>query len=130
MSAWLTEAWAKEVSACAAQRPAAPGAEGIVEVAVSGGPEGEVRYHWTYAGGVPVAGQAGRAPAPDLAFSVTAADARALLRGEVEPSVAFMRGRLKATGDGGLLLAVLGSTTTGGFEVWRQRCAALGEPGD
>jgi hypothetical protein len=38
-----------------------------------------------------------------------------------------MRGRLKAAGDGGLLLGFLQSSTTSRFQVWRQGVAALAE---
>jgi hypothetical protein len=36
-----------------------------------------------------------------------------------------MRGRLKASGDGGLLLGFLRSTTDSKFVAWREKVAAL-----
>jgi hypothetical protein len=43
----------------------------------------------------------------------------------VEPSVAYMRGRLKAAGDGALLLAFLESTAGDGREAWLERLRSL-----
>ena len=72
-----------------------------------------------------VAGGAGAADGAELALTAAAADAADVLAGRVEPSVAFMRGRLKASGEGGLLLAFLASTATDDFEEWRSRVGAV-----
>ncbi len=90
-------------------------------------PRKEVLLHWTYRDGAVVAGGAGAPESADLALSVSAADARDLLTGAVEPSVAFMRGRLKASGDGGLLLKVLESTLDGRFTLWRDAVSSEGD---
>lgn len=105
--------------------PPAPGAEGTVSLAITTAPRREVAWHWNYRDGTVTAGGSGNGGEPKLALTLTAADAPDVLSGRVEPSVAFMRGRLKATGDGGLLLAFLASTITGGFQEWRRRAEAL-----
>ena len=105
--------------------PAAPGAEGTVILSVAVAPRKEASVHWRYEAGQVVAGGAGTADGAELALTTTAADAAEVLSGGVEPSVAFMRGRLKASGEGGLLLAFLASTTSDGFEEWRSRVGAL-----
>lgn len=60
-----------------------------------------------------------RSPAPDekadLEMSISSEDAELVKRGELSPCVAFMQGRLKATGDNALLLEVLAWTVTAGF---------------
>lgn len=132
--------------------PPAPGAEGTVRLAVAVAPRREVAFQWRYRGGEAVAGAdtadgadkaggaAGRVAAggaggaggavgavgqPEVTLTLAAADAADVLSGQVEPSVAFMRGRLKASGDGALLLAFLSSTTDAGFDEWRRRVAGL-----
>ena len=60
--------------------------------------DASVGYHWSYRDGVPGDGGVGGVADADLALTITRADAGAVASGEVEPSVAFMRGRLKATG--------------------------------
>jgi putative sterol carrier protein len=123
---WLSEGWLKEVAAMASGRPAVAGANGTVSVAVTGGPSKEVSYHWSYRDGVPGDGGIGAAPDADLALTIPYADARDIAAGEVEPSVAYMRGRLKSTGDDGLLIGLLASTATAGYREWHRRVAAEG----
>lgn len=117
--------WAGEAAALWSLLPPAPGGEGTVSLGIATAPRKEVSLHWRYEGGRVVDGGAGTAAEPTLSLSLSAADAPDVLSGRVEPSVAFMRGRLKATGDGSLLLAFLSSTTTEGFEAWRERIDSL-----
>ena len=105
--------------------PAADGADGSVSWSVATAPRKEATVHWRYEAGRVVAGGAGAAPESTLTLSAGAADAADLLAGRVEASVAFMRGRLKASGDGALLLAFLASTATPGFEEWRTRVGSV-----
>ncbi len=117
--------WAEEAAGLCSLLPPAPGAEGTVCLALSTAARREVSFHWRYHGGRVVDGGAGSAMEPTLSLTLSAADAPEVLSGRVEPSVAFMRGRLKATGDGSLLLAFLSSTVTEGFEEWRRRVDSL-----
>jgi hypothetical protein len=52
---------------------------------------------------------------PDLTLTIGTDDARLIKQGELEPSVAFMRGRLKTSGDNALLLRVLAWSATPDF---------------
>jgi hypothetical protein len=123
---WLSEEWLKEVAALAGDRPPVPGGNGTVSLAVTGAPGGEVAYHWSYRDGVPGNGGVGPVVDAELSLSIAYADAQAVASGEVEPSVAYMRGRLKASGDGALLLGLLASTATERYREWRQRVTAGG----
>jgi len=58
---------------------------------------------------------------PDLTLSVSSVDARLIEEGKLEPSVAFMQGRLKSTGDNALLLELLAWSATADF---RRRLAS------
>jgi hypothetical protein len=129
MAEWLSEEWLKEIAALADSRPPLPGASGTVSLAITAGRGRDVGYHWEYRDGVPGAGGVGVAADADLALTIARDDAWSVLAGEVEPSVAFMRGRLKATGAGGLLLELLESTTTPEYQVWRQRAQSLTDGG-
>ena len=120
-----TADWAAEAGEMWPYLPPAPGAEGTVRFAVAVAPRREVALHWRYEGGKPVAGGAGTDSEPEVALTIAAADAPDVLSGRVEPSVAFMRGRLKASGDGALLLAFLSSTTDAAFGEWRRRIDAV-----
>ena len=121
MAEWLSEAWLKEVSAQAGTRPPVPGANGTVSLAITIGRRDEVSYHWSYRDGVPGDGGLGAASDADLTLTIARDDAQAVASGDVEPSVAYMRGRLKASGNGALLLGLLESTATDAYRDWRQR---------
>lgn len=125
---WLSAEWLEAAAGLCGSLPEVPGANGSVTLAFVTAPRKEVAIHWRYADGRPVDGAPGPVPEPDLALSLAAADAADVVSGRVEPSVAFMRGRLKASGDGGLLLAFLRSTTGAAFEEWRDRLASIAEP--
>jgi hypothetical protein len=116
----LSEAWLQEVAARADGRPLVPGANGTVSVAITRGPGGDVYYHWSYRDGVPGSGAIGAASDADLSLIIERTDAEEVAAGLVEPSVAYMRGRLKASGDGALLLGLLASTATDSYREWRQ----------
>jgi hypothetical protein len=118
---WLSEEWLQHVAAEAGARPPIPGANGTVSLAITGKRGGEVSYHWSYRDGIPGEGGVGGVADADLVLTIARGDAEAVASGEVEPSVAYMRGRLKATGSGGLLLGLLASTATDSYRGWRQR---------
>lgn len=112
------EEWAAAAGEQWSGLPEAPGASGPVRLAIAVAPRREAAIHWRYEQGRVVDGGAGSGPEAALALSLSAADAPEVLSGRVAPSVAFMRGRLKASGEGSLLLAFLESTTSEGFSGW------------
>lgn len=117
-------AWAEAAGELWPLLPPAGTEAGTVSLAVALAPRKEVAWHWRYEGGKTVAGGPGAGDA-DLSLTLGAGDGAEVLSGRVEPSVAFMRGRLKASGSGGLLLAFLESTTSDGFGEWRRRIESL-----
>ncbi len=125
--AWLSDEWVEEVARLAVERPVVDGVNATVVVSISRGGRGsaDVRYHWRYRDGVPGEGTAGAPAEADLSLAIAAGDAADILRGAVEPSVSYMRGRLKPSGDDALLLRWLASTTTSAFGSWRRRVASL-----
>ena len=49
---------------------------------------------------------------PDLTLTIGTDDARLVMQGQLEPSVAFMQGKLKSSGDNALLLRILAWSAT------------------
>jgi SCP-2 sterol transfer family len=123
----LTEEWAGEAAALADGLPPAPGLTGAFSLTISVGRRQEVGMRWSYKDGAPGGGGAGADADANVALTLSAADAMDIFGGAVEPSVAFMRGRLKASGDGALLLGFLSSTASKQYEKWRSRVGALAE---
>jgi len=123
MAAWLSDEWLENLAAATGTRPPVPGATGTVSVVITGRTGGDAAYHWSYRDGVPGDGGVGAAPDADLTLTISRADADSVASGEVEPSVAYMRGRLKAAGDGALLLGLLASTGTARYQEWLRQVA-------
>jgi putative sterol carrier protein len=95
----------------------APGPSATVQLVVGGTPAGDVKFHLAVADGVVTAASPGNNPQADVSLTVPHAEAQAILAGELDPNVAFMRGRLKTAGDPGLLLDLLAATTA--YALWR-----------
>ena len=125
MPDFLSPEWVEAAAGLSARRPEVPGATGTVSLSFQVAPRKEVGFSWRYDGGRPSPGSPGPAVDADLALTLSAPDGADVVSGRVEPSVSFMRGRLKAAGDGKLLLGFLESTTTAGFEDWRTTLAGL-----
>ena len=97
-----------------ARRPAPPGSAGASEAPPVPEP-GPAQWscQWSADGPGPVL--AGSEGEPDLTLTLSTGDARAVKEGRLEPSVAFMQGRLKTSGNNALLLHVLAWSATPAF---------------
>ncbi len=116
MAEWLSPAWVEDSTGAIDAWPSAgdrPPAPVVLTVTVLDGPAGDATYlrHWW----PPEGGEERGGEERELAVSVPAAEARAILAGELSPSVAFMRGRLKTSGDPGAVLDVLAASATSSF---------------
>jgi putative sterol carrier protein len=86
----------------------APGPTGTVQVVVTGTDlPNDGKWYLRLDGGVVAEAAAGTVPAPDLTLTVGYAEGAAMAAGDLDPSVAFMRGRMKTAGDPGLVLDLL-----------------------
>jgi putative sterol carrier protein len=63
--------------------------------------------------------------APDATLTLTWDDALALHRGELNPNVAFMRGRMKVAGSMAAMIALLPAAATDAYGDVRQRIVAV-----
>ncbi|MFL6205983.1 MAG: SCP2 sterol-binding domain-containing protein [Acidimicrobiales bacterium] len=104
---FLSDGWLELLRGLGADLPERPGASARVQHVVTGAPDGEVRYVHTLVDGRTSALEAGGDDAADVTFTNTYADAQALARRELDPSVLFMQGRTKMAGDMGRVLALM-----------------------
>ena len=104
---FLSEAWFDLQRTLGSELPERPGASARVQHVVTGAPDGEVRYVVTVVDGRTTEISVGGDDTADVTFTNTYADAQALSRGELDPSVLFMRGRTKMAGDMGRVLALM-----------------------
>ena len=92
------EGWLAGVRSAAEALPAVPGCSVRARLEVPGGPGGPCRLGVVISDGRLVELSPGRLSDPDCTVSCNAADAGAILRGELDPAVAYMQGRLKVDG--------------------------------
>ena len=121
MTRWLSDEWCRETGDLASELVGSPALSARIQIEVTGGPEGDVSYHRVVEEGRLVATSLGRIEHPDLTLTVDWDDARELNTGAVDPSVAFMRGRMKVAGSMASLVDVLRLTATPEYRDLRRR---------
>jgi hypothetical protein len=107
MSEWLSAAWFGDALDIVAQAPIGFGITGSLQCDVTGGPDGDVTCHWTFRDGRLTDVALGPVDQADVVLTVVRADALSMQRGELDPNVAFMQGRLKVAGSMELMLNLL-----------------------
>jgi predicted lipid carrier protein YhbT len=123
---YLSPEWHAAVVALAAEAlPDRPGASALLACKVTGSPSGDLHYVQQLVDGRLVRQEPGRAESPDVSFTVTWADAVALLRGELDPNVLVMQGRMKADGNIGRLMAILPVTTSADYLALQEQVRAI-----
>jgi SCP-2 sterol transfer family len=113
---FLSEDWVSLQRELGAALPPRPGASARVQFTVTGAP-GEVVYWLAWEDGRVVDGGLGPDPAAEVQLVTPRALAAELAQGRLEPSVAFMQGRMKTSGDQAALLRVLAATATPEYEA-------------
>ena len=107
MTEAFTEEWLADLTRRINAAMLASAVTGCVGCVVSGGPQGETAWSWDIADGQVSSARLGAVGETDLMLTATADDALAISDGSLDASVAFMQGRLKSTGDTGLLFELL-----------------------
>ncbi len=125
MTRWLSPEWFDQTRAVVSDQVVCPGLSARVRFEISGGPDGNTSYHWVLEdgrfasiGGGPVAGA-------EVTLSMSWDDAAAMHWGTLDPSVAFMQGRMKVAGSMEVVLALLPVTATDAFGELRRTVAEL-----
>jgi hypothetical protein len=104
----LSPEWCDAVTAALADLPPGPGGSGVIEVVVSGGEPARLSTVWVIDSGRLASVTSGDgSPEPEVTIPQSRADLEALVSGEVDPAVVFMRGDLKPEGSARAVLAFL-----------------------
>jgi hypothetical protein len=98
---FLSDAWFDEVAEAGAPGDR-PGLS--LQQVVTGGPDGEVRYHVRVGQGSATIHR-GQSPRPDVSFTEDYATAAAVARGELTVQVALLDGRIAVAGNFAALVA-------------------------
>lgn len=117
MAAYLSAEHLAEQVALAADLPERPGATAHLQYVVTGGPEGDVRYHQVVESGRLVSSVAGNDEDADAILTTTWADSVAIAKGDLDANAAFMQGKVKVVGDIGRVMALIGFTQSPEYRV-------------
>ncbi len=107
MAKYLTQDWLDEGRRLAADQPERPDVSARIQYVVTGGPDGDVRYWWVVEDGRLVESQIGELDDPDFSLTMTYETGIEIARGQLDPNVAFMQGRMKCAGDVGKLMQLI-----------------------
>lgn len=113
MSGFLEPAWFAELEARLADRIDGFNYRVTVQCLIGDGPAGDVKCFAVIDDGRLVDARLGSLDTADLTVTIGYDDAASIDRGELDPSVAYMQGRLKVSGDLVKLMQLLPLTRPG-----------------
>jgi len=127
MAKFLSDDWIAEYKKRAGALPNRPGKNAIIQNIVSGAPEGEVHYFQVVENGTTTELALGDHPKPDVTLNQTYDVALAINKGEMNPNVAFMTGRVKPKGNVAKMMALLPLSQSAEYKAMEQEIAELTE---
>jgi hypothetical protein len=124
MAMYLSQQWHDRACELAVDFPEHIGASARMAYNVSGGPNGDITYFQVTENGRVVEQGLGACSDADFTVTITWADAVATQRGELDPNVAFMQGRMKVAGNMGRLMALLPITLSSEYRALQEKLRA------
>ena len=107
MAKFLTQEYMDLQRSLADGQPERPGASARMQYVVTGGPDGDVRYHWVLHNGRLLEASLGDLADAEVTLTQSYDDAVQIAKGELDANVAFMQGRIKLAGDMAKLMALM-----------------------
>ena len=127
MAKYLSQEWLDEFRALAQDQPARPGATVRIQYRATGGPDGDVDYYWILEEGRILEAALGSIADADFSMTTAYDDAAAVQRGELDPTAAFMQGKMKVTGNMAKMMALLPITNSPEWKALQDKVAAVTE---
>jgi putative sterol carrier protein len=113
MSKYLTQEWHDEYQRLFNEtQPDRPGVTARMQNVVTGGPEGDVTYHWIIEDGKLIEDQLGPLDDAEFTITMTYEDSMKVQKAEMDPNAAFMQGRMKVSGNMAKLMSLLPLTNS------------------
>jgi putative sterol carrier protein len=109
---YLSQEWLDELREAAVSQPERPGASARIQYAVTGGPDGDVRYYWILEDGKLLESALGTVDDADITLTLTYDDSVKVQQGELDANAAFMQGRMKVAGSMAKLMQLLPLTNS------------------
>ncbi|MDP8987428.1 MAG: SCP2 sterol-binding domain-containing protein [Actinomycetota bacterium] len=121
MVKYLSPEWMELNKELAADFPETPGATARLQYVVTGGPDGDVRYHHVIENGRTLELALGDDPEAEVTLTASYADKLDIDRGELDASAAFMQGRVKCSGNMAKVMALLPLTNKPEYQAIQDR---------
>lgn len=96
---FLSEEWVAELATQGAKLPKVDGIDMVIQHEIAGAPSGKVRFYTVYKDGQLTEAAIGKNGDATIQVRAKAAEAIAVMNGDMSPDVGFMQGRLKVDGD-------------------------------
>lgn len=107
MPKYLSAAWHDMAKALSQRFPAHEGVSARLLFVVTGGPDGDCKYHQIIEDGRVIEQALGDCADPKVTMTVSWDDSVKMQSGELDANVAFMQGRMKVAGDMGTLMKLM-----------------------
>ena len=107
MAKFLSQDWLDEGRKLSQEFPERPGATARMQFAVTGAPDGDVKYYQVLDNGKILESTLGEDANADFTMTSSYDDTVKIQKGELDPNAAFMQGRMKVTGNMGKLMSLM-----------------------
>ena len=125
MSKYLTQEWLDETAKMGDSQPERPGASARMQYAITGGPEGDIKYYWRLENGKLLESKLGEIPDADFTLTLTYDDSVSVQKGDLDANAAFMQGRMKVTGNMGKLMQLMPLTNSPEYKALQEEIRGI-----
>ena len=127
MAKYLSQEWLDEGRKLAQEFPERPGATARMQFAVTGAPEGDVKYYQVLDNGKILESTLGEDANADFTMTSSFDDSVKIQKGELDANAAFMQGRMKVTGNMGKLMTLMPLTNSPEYKALQEEVRGITE---
>ena len=127
MAKFLSQEWLDEGRKLSQEFPERPGATARMQFAVTGAPDGDVKYYQVLENGKILESTLGEDANADFTMTSAYDDTVKIQKGELDPNAAFMQGRMKVTGNMGKLMSLMPLTQSPEYKGIQQKINEITE---
>ncbi|MGH9172210.1 MAG: SCP2 sterol-binding domain-containing protein [Acidimicrobiales bacterium] len=127
MAKWLSQEWLDEGKKLSETQPERPGATARMQYAVTGGPDGDIKYYWILENGKLVESELGELADAEVTLTQSYEDAMRIQKGELDANAAFMQGKVKVTGNMAKLMSLLPITNSPEYKALQAKIVEITE---